>query len=136
MDKYGLHDLDNVGTILRYKQFKTQPDPILAPEKPWEWLLVTEVKPSFNSHLEKQTGPVVVVNTGVNITHTWTTTAKSATQLNNERNAKTAEAMDGKLHRAIKSMGLVIADNTPLSPAQVRTQFRAHYKQLLIDEGE
>ena len=134
MANYGLHDLNNVGTVIRYKEFSTPP--INPAGKNWEWLLVVETQPAYNDALEIQTGPIVVVTTGINITHTWTNTAKSPAQIDAERDAKTAAAMDDKLQRAIKSLGLVIADNTPLSPQDVRDQFRAHYKQLLINEGE
>lgn len=133
---YVLYNTDTTSEVKR-RRFLQHPDDPVATSKPWVWLELVTVRPLFNEALETQTGPVPTVDLGGRTyTETWTNAALTQPEIDAIRDAKAAEAMDDKYQRAIKALGLVIADNTPLTPQDVRSQFIAHYKTLLANEGE
>lgn len=82
--------IDGANAVLKYADYAQQPaDPV---GKGWKWLPVVDTDPSYDAATQVKTGPVVTVGAS-NVTRVWTVRAKTAPELDAEKQAK-ADGLD------------------------------------------
>lgn len=122
-----MHALANP-TTNEVKEYQSNVDPTVATRPPWKWLPVQETDPAYDPAGQVKEGPVVTVFAD-KVTRTWAVRAKTAQELDGEKDA-VVNGMDLVLLKVAfnhENRVRVLEGKQPITLAQ----FKAAIKALL-----
>lgn len=81
--------IDNANTVLEFRDMAAQPPDL--PQKGWRWRPVVDTDPAVDPATQVKEGPVIAFASN-QVTRTWTVRAKSAGELQGEKQARADNA--------------------------------------------